>query len=217
MMPRILLVLYVSVAGAVAAGAAKLTGRAWQYQRNIQSVRLVEHVSVTGTELLSAQLYHDMSNGAAELATASGATLAIVVTSACAPCQEGIRVWASWLRRAAPSMMVTLIADASTGDTPAYISAFEGNEQRPGLRVIRDVERFRATTGLTAVPSAALILADRSVAAIVAGVPSDETLARLTSLAAGEEQGPRSTFMSDRGASQAILMRPVATTPSGWQ
>jgi hypothetical protein len=193
------------VAVIVASRTYDLVVLAARYNRNIQSVKVLDPGVVEGTELLQPDLYTPQPGTDSALHLTRGPTLLIVSTVACEPCRTAFRQLISELR---PGPWRILFATAKAGpETAAEFAALKAKGVSAELLAIADPERYRSETGIVAVPSIIGITDGGTMTAYVAGIPSSAGFAWVND---GQfQQGSRLRLIDYQGPSQPLFVQPA--------
>lgn len=184
--------------------AASLGRQAYRYAHNIRAVRAVRLPLMEEADFLRNDLYTASDVVGLLTTVPAHRVILFVVAEACATCRDAMVSWSPLSNVAVGDQIGVLMATVSTGPQCVADCARLRIAGHPCVLVfIRSPERFRAVTGVVAVPTALLLDATGAVRAAVMGIPSHGVVDRF----AGELSRPGSgaLLIDYHGRSQPIL------------
>ena len=152
--------------------------RAWRSHRDTVRARSARAVLAGRSGLLQSALYSRARPGACDYSRQDGAPrLLVVVSDTCPDCAQAVRLWRTAI---GPERWGREAVVAWSGEPGAWLARANVGVQPCSELRIRDPEEYRAATGITAVPFAALLDEAHRLRLAVAGVPSAESIAAVS-------------------------------------
>jgi hypothetical protein len=173
----------VIVAVTLTAGTKRIAQSVDLY-RDEQALRSGGSWNAPSSELLSSEWYKTIDVAPASLANGSWSdvpiTLLIVVAAGCLPCERALERLGTALAEPVERPVEVLVASPEVEKLPPQILA-RLRSQAPQVHVLSILEpqQYSARSGISIVPMAVVIRSGREIVAVMQGVPSDATIARL--------------------------------------
>lgn len=204
---RLIALTFIAIALMLLARTSDLVRRSWRTHQQGRSVESARPALMNSSHVLDPALYAPLP--AEPPCQGSGSTasvvLLIVVATDCPECPKAIKQWLRLLEGPASSSVHLLLA---WRERPYSLAMRERLKPAcPAEVVIRDIDVFRARTGITAIPFAVLVSNEGKLHAAVSGVPTDEALDPIR-IAVSAGRFPSTPLLYRGGGTVPLVFRP---------
>ena len=207
------------VIGVVCVGATIVSGvaavrsaaSAWRYAANIRAVETARWPDVSGTVILDREWFVEEALPQVQPDDAPRSALVVVTGRSCDPCRQTLNAILDMVSKVEnPVARIVVVSDETQHELRQVISQYEwGNrpELHAELRQIRNVEEFRARTGIVGIPTVILIDSAGGVRGISLGAIRSVALERFGRMLGGGASGDSGALFVDRGGTGLPIMR----------